>query len=235
MIANLLTRLFGAPEEINGGTRCPTYLYRWTLLQKHGRFSIYLRHFVADDWSRGLHDHPKRFISIGLWGWYIEDTPTGSRDRCTKAHEYLFLLSKSKRYYYDLERVKEAVSGNAHRRGNGVNPKCAGWAEGPGSHAAKNHAKSFKDAGRAEQGLRDSTKFGRGPRWRNRENPSFGGAVKELVDTRNLRSVWTIPTEPFTGGSLCHLPDRARAAVHSRGQRGGWQSWTLSRGPERQE
>lgn len=29
------------------------------------------------------------------------------RDRCTKAHEYIFLLSKSARYYYDADAVKE--------------------------------------------------------------------------------------------------------------------------------
>jgi hypothetical protein len=65
-------------EEINGRERCPTYLYRWTLL-KARNWSVYLHHFVGDDWSRDLHDHPKRFISIGLWGRYLEETPTGSK------------------------------------------------------------------------------------------------------------------------------------------------------------
>jgi hypothetical protein len=74
-VRKLLDRLFGVPEEINGGERCPTYLWRWTILKWSGHFSIYLHHFVGDDWSFDLHDHPKRFISIGLWGWYIEQTP----------------------------------------------------------------------------------------------------------------------------------------------------------------
>ena len=76
MISSLLNRLFGRAEEINGRERCPTYLYRWTLLARKGRFGIYLHHFVGDDWSLDLHDHPKRFISIGLWGWYVEERPT---------------------------------------------------------------------------------------------------------------------------------------------------------------
>jgi hypothetical protein len=71
----ILNKLFGQAEEINGRHRCPTYLYRWTLLQWRGHFAVYLHHFVGDDWSYDLHDHPKRFISIGLWGWYIEETP----------------------------------------------------------------------------------------------------------------------------------------------------------------
>ena len=73
----LLDRVFGVAEEINGGERCPTYLYRWTAVEWKKHFSVYLHHFVGDDWTRDLHDHPKRFISVGLWGWYIEETPTG--------------------------------------------------------------------------------------------------------------------------------------------------------------
>src|SRR5690606_31413402 len=43
-------------------------------------------------------------------GWYLRQDiiwhkpnpmPESIRDRCTKAHEYLFLLSKSRRYYFD--------------------------------------------------------------------------------------------------------------------------------------
>lgn len=73
----LLNKLFRL-EEINGGNLCPTYLYRWTVMATRW-FNVYLHHFVADDWSRDLHDHPRRFISIGLWGGYFEDTPTGTR------------------------------------------------------------------------------------------------------------------------------------------------------------
>jgi hypothetical protein len=76
MITKILTKLFGPVEEINGNNRCPTYLWRWTLFQWRGHFSVYVHHFVGDDWSFDLHDHPKRFISIGLWGWYIEETPS---------------------------------------------------------------------------------------------------------------------------------------------------------------
>jgi hypothetical protein len=71
---SLLTKLFGEPEEINGRNRCPTYLYRWFLLRTRW-FKVYLHHFVGDDWSLDLHDHPKRFISIGLKGRYVEITP----------------------------------------------------------------------------------------------------------------------------------------------------------------
>ena len=72
------TWLFGAVEEINGANRCPTYLYRWVLATLFG-YKVYLHHFVGDDWSLDLHDHPKRFVSIGIKGWYLEQTPVGRR------------------------------------------------------------------------------------------------------------------------------------------------------------
>ncbi|WP_375293035.1 DNA-methyltransferase [Pseudomonas aeruginosa] len=60
-------------------------------------------------------------------GWYLRQDiiwhkpnpmPESVRDRCTKAHEYVFMLTKSRRYYYDHEAVKEdAVS--EHPSGNG--------------------------------------------------------------------------------------------------------------------
>ena len=49
-------------------------------------------------------------------GWWLRQDiiwhkpnpmPESVRDRCTKAHEYVFLLTKSERYYYDAEAIKE--------------------------------------------------------------------------------------------------------------------------------
>lgn len=73
LLLRFLDRFFRR-EEINGGERCPTYLYRWTLFRLPW-FKVYLHRFVADDWSMDLHDHPKRFVSIGLAGGYHEWTP----------------------------------------------------------------------------------------------------------------------------------------------------------------
>jgi hypothetical protein len=49
-------------------------------------------------------------------GWYLRQDiiwhkpnpmPESVRDRCTKSHEYIFLLSKNPKYYYDNEAIKE--------------------------------------------------------------------------------------------------------------------------------
>lgn len=75
-------------------------------------------------------------------GWYLRQDiiwakpnpmPESVTDRCTKSHEYLFLLSKSPRYFYDYEAVREdgvipagtkAAKGSAERQGvKGVNAR----------------------------------------------------------------------------------------------------------------
>jgi len=49
-------------------------------------------------------------------GWYLRQDiiwskgnpmPESVRDRCTKSHEYIFLLSKSQNYYFDVDTIKE--------------------------------------------------------------------------------------------------------------------------------
>ena len=75
-------------------------------------------------------------------GWYLRQDiiwhkpnpmPESVRDRCTKAREYSSLLSKSKWYYYDHEVIKKCVTGNAHSRGNSLNPKSRGYKTPAGS------------------------------------------------------------------------------------------------------
>jgi len=65
-------------------------------------------------------------------GWYLRQDniwakpnpmPESVTDRCTKAHEYVFLLSKSQKYFYDALAIHESTTGNTHQRGSGVNPK----------------------------------------------------------------------------------------------------------------
>ena len=73
-------------------------------------------------------------------GWYLRQDiiwhkpnpmPESVRDRCTKSHEYIFLLSKNKKYYYDNESIKEPAkdwgtrdrsNGKYHKEGTGLNP-----------------------------------------------------------------------------------------------------------------
>ena len=73
-------------------------------------------------------------------GWYLRQDiiwhkpnpmPESVRDRCTKSHEYIFLLSKNRKYYYDNEAIKEPAKdwgtrdrtqGKYHNKGTGLQP-----------------------------------------------------------------------------------------------------------------
>lgn len=62
------------------------------------------------------------------WGWYLRQEiiwhkpapmPESVQDRCTKSHEHIFLLSKSKSYFYDAEAIKEDSVSAGESRGGG--------------------------------------------------------------------------------------------------------------------
>ena len=73
-------------------------------------------------------------------GWYLRQDiiwhkpnpmPESVKDRCTKSHEYIFLLSKNKKYYYDNNAIKEPAkdwgtrdrtNGKYHNEGTGLQP-----------------------------------------------------------------------------------------------------------------
>jgi len=142
-------------------------------------------------------------------GWYLRQDiiwhkpnpmPESVTDRCTKAHEYLFLLTKSARYYYNAEAIKEpAVYGDHPRNGTdgynynvGGQPpqsgitakrrKPAGWDTGKGSHGTIHREGRAKVVEYAEQ----------------------NSATRNA--TRNKRSVWTIGTEAFAEAHFATFP-----------------------------
>ena len=73
-------------------------------------------------------------------GWYLRQDiiwhkpnpmPESVKDRCTKSHEYIFLFSKNKKYYYNNEAIKEPAKdwgtrdrtkGKYHNPGSGLSP-----------------------------------------------------------------------------------------------------------------
>ncbi len=126
-------------------------------------------------------------------GWYLRQDiiwhkpnpmPESVSDRCTKSHEYVFLLTKKPKYYYNMDAIKEPVSGTAHARGNGVNPKALSNGVGWGYAAGEK----------------------RKPRCK--QNESFSNAVSGLVENRNKRSVWTVPTQSFKGAHFATFPPK---------------------------
>jgi DNA modification methylase len=128
-------------------------------------------------------------------GWYLRQDiiwhkpnpmPESVTDRCTKAHEYIFLLSKGPRYYFDSEAMQEdAIYG----------------ARGSEFHTGKTGAHQI---GRASSGPRQSKVRGE---FNGKTNALAGReAFRAIRDTRNRRSVWTVATKPFKGAHFATFP-----------------------------
>jgi DNA modification methylase len=114
-------------------------------------------------------------------GWYLRQDiiwskpnpmPESVKDRCTKSHEYIFLFSKSPKYYYDYEAIKEpAICGNNGSKFDtgktGIN-KDRNWKKRP---SAKKGSFNGKTEAMANTGQ---------------------NAFRSVVDKRNKRDVWEI-------------------------------------------
>lgn len=120
-------------------------------------------------------------------GWYLRQDiiwskpnpmPESVTDRCTKAHEYIFLLSKSQRYHYDAEAIAElAEYGEAHAK------KATSWGTHR-KHPNKNNVQKYAFAG---------------------DNHTCGKDSKGNF-VRNKRSVWTVTTKPCREAHFATYP-----------------------------
>jgi len=115
-------------------------------------------------------------------GWWLRSDiiwhkpnpmPESVIDRPTKAHEYVFLLTKSARYYFDQEAVREphTTTGEARRLIGGEE-----------SNARYSEAKP--------DGISTGTRMGQHP------------------NGRNIRTVWTIATQPFPEAHFATFPEK---------------------------
>tara|TARA_R100000329_G_scaffold151315_1_gene146951 strand:- start:1212 stop:2138 length:927 start_codon:yes stop_codon:yes gene_type:complete len=84
---------------------------------KEGSIKLGKRNLPFNLKQKNLIGMPWRLaLALQADGWYLRQDiiwhkpnpmPESVRDRCTKAHEYIFLLSKKPKYYYDHEAIKE--------------------------------------------------------------------------------------------------------------------------------
>jgi DNA modification methylase len=111
-------------------------------------------------------------------GWYLRSDiiwakpnsmPESVTDRPTKAHEYLFLLAKSPRYYYNADAVRE-----------------------PHQHPEVSHKSTRSPAGADEAFMGNA--------------PTNLGRAGNHPAGRNLRSVWTVATQPYPGAHFATFP-----------------------------
>ena len=140
-------------------------------------------------------------LALQADGWYLRSDiiwhkpnpmPESVTDRPTKSHEYLFLLTKSKSYYYDQDAIREPntlESKQRAMRGNSKHNKYAAGEHMPlGVHAnTMSQPREFKGYGDMEGAI------SRG------ETPLKSAG-------RNKRTVWKIATAPYSGAHFATYP-----------------------------
>ncbi|MCA8213696.1 site-specific DNA-methyltransferase [Burkholderia cepacia] len=123
--------------------------------------------------------------------------PESVRDRCTKAHEYLFLLTKSDRYYFDAEAISQPLSESSVERLSQEN-----LADQIGSDRVPGKTNGNMKAVGPRFG---GNKYGDDDREESRTksgNEWHGGSGRA-----NKRSVWTVATTPYKGAHFATFPE----------------------------
>ena len=139
-------------------------------------------------------------------GWYLRQDiiwhkpnpmPESVQDRCTKAHEYIFLLSKSQKYYFDNEAIAEPLAASSVARlAQPTLSQQAGSDRVPGKTNGNMKAVGPRFGGDKygdDDGNESRTKSGN--RW-----------VQNETGRRNKRSVWTVTTKPYKGAHFATFP-----------------------------
>ena len=139
-------------------------------------------------------------------GWYLRQDiiwhkpnpmPESVTDRCTKSHEYIFLMSKSQKYYFDYEAIQEPCADQSRtnyacgNRTNGINKDRNDNDFGERSKNWKPRTKNCQYDGQKPNSFHLS-----------REN---GEPDKEYY-VRNKRDVWTVNTKPCKEAHFATYP-----------------------------
>lgn len=150
-------------------------------------------------------------------GWYLRQDviwskpnpmPESVRDRCTKSHEYIFLLSKSAKYYFDSDAMQEqAAPASLARWAQNVEAQ-TGSDRVPGKTNGNMKAvggpRSKRDSFKRENSKRAEAIPGQtvGTHRPDRDESEYP------LETRNKRDVWTVATTPFKGAHFAVFPPK---------------------------
>ena len=149
-------------------------------------------------------------------GWYLRSDiiwhkpnpmPESVTDRPTKAHEYVFLLTKSARYYYDASAISEPVT-----RGDAGSTFTSGKTAEHQQGRAQSAESRMKRSGNKARTYGDDV---------GRPGSHLGRGIPWEGETRNARSVWSITTRPFKGAHFATMPPELARRCISAGSRVG--------------
>ena len=140
-------------------------------------------------------------------GWYLRQDiiwhkpnpmPESVTDRCTKAHEYLFLLTKSDRYFWDAAAMQERAVGQTLHDLTGQGYAAPGQTPNTGNRSNRSRRDSFKRAHSKRAEVIPGQAVG--THRPDREESEYDTGM------RNRRSVWTVPTQPYAGAHFAVFP-----------------------------
>lgn len=154
-------------------------------------------------------------------GWWLRSDiiwskpnpmPESIRDRPTRSHEYLFLLTKSARYFYNGDAIREKQVTDYNGDGRHPIPP-AGWAQ-QGLHTSLAHNAGTMDERQARARRLGVSSDGYDARkWKDRSDgrsrPPMTMRDREYDPRgRNRRTVWTIPTHAFRAAHFATFPPK---------------------------
>ena len=116
--------------------------------------------------------------------------PESVTDRCTKSHEYIFLLSKSQKYYFDYESIQEEATSSDKPRVFGANNQ---------KGTLRN------DIGRVYKPRTKNCQYD-GQRPNSMHLAREAGLSDEVYPVRNKRDVWTVNTKPCKEAHFATYP-----------------------------
>jgi DNA modification methylase len=146
-------------------------------------------------------------------GWWLRQDivwskpnpmPESVRDRCTKAHEYIFLMTKSERYYYDSKAIAEPVTESTVLRLSQDVASQAGSDRANGGTRADRPMKALRTAGNKSHKL--VTEYEVSDSEQHRTAAGLMKIADVAFETRNKRSVWSIATAPFSEAHFATFP-----------------------------
>jgi DNA modification methylase len=132
--------------------------------------------------------------------------PESVTDRCTKSHEYIFLLSKSSKYYYDADAIKQSMAESSIERLSQNIELQLGSDRVPGK--TNGRMKAVRANGIVRDRLLDydsKEKLIRGQVKRGGYEKEKDLPLPEAL--ANKRSVWTITTKPFSEAHFATFPE----------------------------
>ena len=149
-------------------------------------------------------------LALQADGWYLRSDiiwhkpnpmPESVTDRPTKAHEYVFLLTKSPRYFYDAEAVKEQVTPSTVARLSQDVENQTGSTRANGGAKTNGTMKAVGKAYSFARNVAEADRPGQAA-----SNHRADREDVQYVGSRNRRSVWTIATAPYSGAHFATYP-----------------------------